>query len=81
MFSVREIPNDIKQDVYRITDEVINFENTEKLSWTQAYLAVLEKLGMADRKNEDRLLINVVGRITELGYDIKGMPFELESFR
>lgn len=81
MYNTKSIPKKYENDVNKITDEVLKFDNKEGLSWTQSYLVVLKKIGMEDRKNEHKLLIYVVRKITELGYDIIGVPFKLKSFR
>lgn len=77
---MREIPEDIIDDVNKIADELILYDNIKKLSWTNAYRDVLKRLGMCDKKTDDRLLTNVVTKITRLGYDIIDMPFELKKF-
>ena len=77
---MREIPEDIIDDVGKITQELVVYENKKNLTWTQAYKDVLSQLGLEDKKNDNRLLTNVVRKITRLGYDIEGFPFKLKKF-
>lgn len=77
---MREIPEDIIEDVKKIAEELVVYKNKKKLSWTEAYKDVLIKLNMEDKINDNRLLTNVVTQITKLGYDIEGYPFKLEKF-
>ena len=77
---MREIPRDIIDDVNRIAEELVVYENEKNLSWTQAYKDVLEKIGLGNKKEDDRLLTNVVTKITRMGYDIDAIPFKLTRF-
>ena len=75
------IAEDIKDDVYLVADTIISYKNTKKLSWTNAYREVLMELGYKDKIKDNRFLINVIRRITILGYDILADPFKLKRFR
>lgn len=77
---MREIPQDIINDVNKITNELINYNNKNNFSWTNAYKDVLIKLNMHNKLNDDRLLTNVVTQITRLGYDIEANPFKLNKY-
>ena len=77
---MREIPEDIVDIVNKITDELVVYKNEKGLSWTSAYKDVLDTLDMGDKKNDDRILTNVVTKITQLGYDIEDKPFKLNRF-
>lgn len=75
------IPEDYKEVVDKITEEVIKYENKDNLTWTSAYKDILRKLNMEKEINDDKLLIYVVRRITQRGFDIIPFPFKLKSFR
>ena len=77
---MRKIPEDIIDEVDKIAQELVVYDNKKNLTWTQAYRDVLTKLGLENKKNDNRLLTNVVIKITRLGYDIEGFPFELKRF-
>lgn len=77
---MRKIPEDIINDVNKITNELINYHNKDNLSWTNTYKNILKKLNMKDKINDDRLLTNVVTQITRLGYDIEANPFKLTKY-
>ncbi len=77
---MREIPKDIIDDVNKITNELIVYKNENNLSWIKAYKDVLDKLNMKDKKEDPKLLSNVVTKITRLGYDITDNPFKLDKF-
>jgi len=77
---MREIPEDIIEDVNNIANELVVYKNEKGLSWTSAYKDVLDKLDMNDRKKDDRLLNYVITKITQLGYDIEAVPFKLTKF-
>lgn len=77
---MREIPEDIIDEVDKIAQELVVYNNKKNLTWTQAYKDVLKKLGLENKKNDIRLLNNVVKKITRLGYDIEGIPFKLKKF-
>lgn len=75
------IPDSYKKNVDKITEEIIKYENKDNLTWTSSYKDVLKSLNMEKEINNDKLLIYVVRRITQLGYDIIPFPFKLKSFR
>lgn len=77
---MREIPEDIIDDVNKIAEALVVYKNKKNLTWTEAYREVLKELNMEDKKEDDRLLTNVVTKITRLGYDIEGFPFKLTRF-
>lgn len=77
---MRKIPEDIIDEVDKIAQELVVYENKKNLTWTQAYRDVLTNLGLENKKNDNRLLTNVVTKITRLGYYIEGFPFELKKF-
>ena len=77
---MREIPKDIINDVNKIVDELILYENKNNLSWIKSYKDVLKKLNMENRKEDIKLLTNVVTMITRLGYDIMDNPFKLTKY-
>ena len=77
---MREIPEDIINDVEIITNEVVKYNNKDNLSWMEVYNDVLTKLNMNNRDDKDILLTNVVTMITRLGYDIEAIPFELKKY-
>lgn len=77
---MREIPEDILNDVKKITNEVIKYDNKDNLSWTEVFKEVLKNLNMNNRKDKDLLLTNVVTMITNLGYDIEPIPFKLKKY-
>lgn len=77
---MREIPNDIIDDVNKVVDELLVYKNDKNLSWIRSYKDVLSKLRMDDKKEDVKLLTNVVTKITILGYDIMDNPFKLERF-
>ena len=74
------IPEDIKEDVYKITKEVIKYKNIDNLSWMEVYKTILTNLGMEEKINDDILLIYTVKCITRQGYDIIPIPFKLKRF-
>ena len=77
---MKEIDENITEEVNKITEELIVYKNERKLSWMGTYKDVLKKLNMEDRKDDTRLLTNVVTKITRLGYDIMDSPFKLDKF-
>ena len=77
---MRKIPEDIIDEVDKIAQELVVYENKKNLNWTQAYKDVLTTIGLENKKNDNRLLTNVVTKITRLGYDIEGFPFKLKKF-
>lgn len=77
---MKEIPQDIIDDVNKITNEIIIYKNKKNLSWTKVYKEVLKNLNMKDKIEDDRILTNVITKITRLGYDIEAIPFKLNKF-
>lgn len=77
---MKEIDEDIIEEVNKITNELVVYKNENKLSWIRAYKDVLKKLNMEDKKEDNRLLSNVVTKITKLGYDITDNPFKLDKY-
>lgn len=77
---MKEIDNDIIEEVNKITEELVLYKNEKNFSWMKAYKDILKKLNMEDRKEDNRLLSNVVTKITRLGYDITDNPFKLDKF-
>ena len=77
---MRKIPEDIIDDVNNVTNELVIYNNLKGLSWISSYKDVLDRLGMGNRKDDVRLLSNVVTQITRLGYDIEDNPFKLNKF-
>ena len=75
------IPKEIKDDVDKITDEIINYQNINNLSWLEVYKEILKKLNMEEKNTDHSLLIKVIRKITYLGYDIVDKPFKLKKFR
>lgn len=75
------IPDNIKNDVEKITKAIMNFNNNSKLSWMQVYKKILKDLHYDKEINNNILLINVVRNITIHGYDIITDPFELKRFK
>ena len=66
---MREIPEDIINDVNNVVDKLVVYKNKKGLSWISSYNDVLDNLGMSDRKEDVILLKYVVSKITRLGYD------------
>ena len=77
---MREIPNDIIEDVNKVVNELLVYKNDNNLSWIKSYKDILSKLNMDNKKEDVKLLTNVVTKITRLGYDIMDNPFKLEKF-
>ncbi len=75
------IAENIKDEVYLVADTIVSYKNTKKLSWTNVYKEILIELGFEDKIKDNIFLINVIRRITILGYDILSDPFRLERFR
>ena len=75
------IAENIKDEVYLVADTIVSYKNTKKLSWTNVYKEILIKLSLEDKIKDNIFLINVIRRITILGYDILSDPFRLERFR
>lgn len=78
---MREIPKDIIDDVNSVVNELLVYKNDKDLSWMSSYKEVLKKINMNDRNEDNILLMYVVTRLTELGYDIQINPFKLKKFR
>ena len=77
---MREIPNDIIDDVNKVVNELIAYKNEKNLSWIRVYKDILKKLNMDNKKEDVKLLRNVVTKITRLGYDIMDNPFKLKKY-
>lgn len=77
---MKEIPEEIINDVNKITEEILKYQNKNNLSWTQSYREILKKLNMHDKLNNNNLLSCVITQITKLGYDIEGIPFKLTKY-
>lgn len=71
----------MKKDVALIVEKLVNYKNSKKLSWSNAYRDVLDSLGMKDRDGEIELLRGVVAKISRDGYDIIDVPFRLKRYR
>lgn len=77
---MRKIPNDIIDDVNKVVNELIAYKNEKNLSWIRVYKDILKKLNMDNKKEDVKLLRNVVTKITRLGYDIMDNPFKLKKY-
>lgn len=64
-----------------ITKEIINYENSNKLSWLQVYDNILIKQGLKKELNNNMLKIRVIREISKQGYDIITDPFSLEKYK
>ncbi len=73
-----EIPIEVKEEVKKIVDHLLVYENIENLSWTKVYKKVIKDLNIED---SNLLLSSTVREITKRGYDIIGEPFQLEKFK
>ena len=73
-----EISKKVKDDVMKIVDYLVEYENKDNLSWTRVYKEALNKLKI---NNSNDLLSNVVKELSNRGYDIIGEPFKLERYR
>ena len=73
-----EISKEVKDDVMKIVDYLVVYENKDNLSWMKVYKESLNNLKI-DNSNE--LLSNVVKELSNRGYDIIGEPFKLERYR
>lgn len=76
-----EIPENIIEDVNKITEELIKYKNDKNLSWTSSYKEILTKLNMQEKNKDIKLLSYVVTNLTRLGYDIEGIPFKLIKYK
>lgn len=74
------IPQELTEDINKITKEIINYNNKNNLSWTTSYKEILTKLNMKDKLNDHKLLSYVITNLTKLGYDIEGIPFKLVKY-
>lgn len=72
--------NEIQKDINKITNELLVYKNEKNLSWIGVYKDVLNNLNMSEKKEDIKLLINVVKKITRLGYDIHDNPFSLTKY-
>lgn len=77
---MKEIDKDILEEVNKITETLISYNNKNNLSWMKVYKEVLKNLNIEDKYKDHRLLSNVVTKITILGYDIIDNPFKLEKY-
>lgn len=75
------VPDDMFDEVNKITHRIIMYRNPKKLNWIPSYNEILTQMGKGDQLKNHKLLIYVVRRITELGYDICDEPFRLERYR
>lgn len=71
----------MEKDVALVVEKLVNYKNSKKLSWSNAYRDVLDSLGMKDRYDEMELLKEVVKKISRDGYDIIDEPFRLKRYR
>ena len=71
----------MKNDVVLVVERLVNYKNSKKLSWCNAYRDVLDSLNMKDRDDEIELLRGVVAKISRDGYDIYDNPFKLVRYR
>lgn len=72
-----KIPNKIEKNIKEITDALLNYDNTDNLSWLEVYKKILNKLNIQDNST---ILSNTVREITNRGYIIQGYPFKLEKY-
>lgn len=77
---MKEIDKDILEEVNKITETLISYNNTKNLSWMKVYKEVLKILKLEEKQKDHKLLSNVVTKITILGYDIIDNPFKLEKY-
>lgn len=77
---MKEIDEDILEEVNKITKALLSYNNTKNLSWMKVYKEVLKILNIENKYKDHRLLSNVVTKITILGYDIIDNPFKLEKY-
>lgn len=77
---MKEIDKDILEEVNKITEALLSYNNTKNLSWMKVYKEVLKILNIENKYKDHRLLSNVVTKITILGYDIIDNPFKLEKY-
>ena len=73
-----EIPKEVEEEVSAIVDHLLEYDNKDKLSWTNVYKKVLNELNIED---SNLLLSSSVKEITNRGYDIIAEPFRLERFK
>lgn len=73
-----EISKEIKGEVTRIVDYLLEYDNKDNLSWTEIYKKILKELNIEDN---NLLLSCTVKELTNRGYDIIGEPFKLERFK
>lgn len=71
----------MKNDVVLVVERLVNYKNSKKFSWCNAYRDVLDSLNMKDRYDEIELLREVVAKISRDGYDIYDNPFKLVRYR
>lgn len=65
----------------KVVDELINYQNEDKLSWILSYKDVLKKLNLNSYIKDDKLLSSVVTDLTRKGFDILDEPFSLEKYK
>lgn len=68
----------MKNKITDVVNDLINYENKDKLSWISVLKIVLRKRGL---EYNDNNLNMVIKEITNMGYDIVIMPFELKKYR
>lgn len=68
----------MKNKINDVVNDLINYENKDKLSWISVLKIVLRKRGL---EYNDNNLNMVIKEITNMGYDIVIMPFELKKYR
>lgn len=75
---MKEIPSEIKDEVTKIVDSLLQYNNKENLSWTGVYKKIIKELKVED---SNLLLSSTVKELTNRGYDIIGEPFKLEKYK
>jgi len=75
------ITKDTLIKIDKITEEIIKYKNDKQLSWMKVYKEILLKLNYKEELHNDLLLIQVVKKITRLGYDIDAIPFKLTKYK
>jgi len=75
------ITKDTLIKIDKITEEIIKYKNDKQLSWMKVYKEIISKLNYKEELHNDLLLIQVVKKITRLGYDIDAIPFKLTKYK
>jgi len=75
------ITKDTLIKIDKIKEEIIKYKNDKQLSWMKVYKEILLKLNYKEELHNDLLLIQVVKKITRLGYDIDAIPFKLTKYK